>query len=54
MSPVWDNDRNRDAYVALLNHASECPACRTGPVLCPDGKDLADVWRTARREANAS
>ncbi len=51
MCPLWDSDRHRDAYVALLNHPLECPACRTSPALCPDGKALEDAWRKARREA---
>ncbi len=44
---------NREAYVALLDHAAACTTCRTSPVLCPDGQRLAEALRTVQSEVKA-
>ncbi|WP_156723129.1 hypothetical protein [Streptomyces apocyni] len=35
-----------EAYVALLDHAAACTACRTAPDLCPHGQRLANALRS--------
>ncbi|MFP3990636.1 hypothetical protein U9R90_24865 [Streptomyces sp. E11-3] len=48
------HSRSRDAYRVYLDHCAGCTACRTEPVLCPDGERLKGVWRTAWVEGRAS
>ncbi|WP_156727861.1 hypothetical protein [Streptomyces apocyni] len=43
--------RAQTAYRVYLDHSVECTACRTEPLPCAEGRRLAEVWKTARREA---